>query len=312
MCFADGDVNGLVTLFVYAFLMFRLNAIFAVLLLSSAPLASCAVATAGLSKNDERSFVGTLNDVNAGRAIEARLKRAYAYELGGIDVEVAEAVVLLTGNVPRKEDRIEAARIAWSAPNITQVGNEIMIRDKQGLVRNAKDGMLEKSVRARLTADKYVKGQNYNIETHDGIVYLLGVARDPGELERAAKIASLTTGTREVISYVRIADVPLEMQGPGQTSPQAQRQAQAAPTQRQLPEFLSTEPMPDFDQSDLPAPMRQAPMDESVPYRTPQGPYNLGQSDNPFNVDPDAPPFYIDPHTGEQIAVKNWVPPTPD
>jgi hypothetical protein len=187
-----------------------------------------------------------------------------------------------------------------------------MIQDKQGLFRNAKDGVLEKSVRARLTADKYVKGQNFNIETHDGIVYLLGVARDPGELERAAKIASLTTGTREVISYVRLADVPLEMQGPGRASPQAQMEVQASPTQRRLPDFLSTEPMPDFDQSDLPAPMRQAPMGESVPYSTPQGPYNLGQSDSPLNVDPNAPPFYINPDTGEQIAVRNWVPQTAD
>lgn len=281
-------------------------AILVLLMSSGALLSNCAVATASLSKGDERSFVRSLNDVNAGRAIEARLKRAYAYELGGIDVEVAEGVVLLSGSVPRKEDRIEATRIAWSAANIDQVGNEVMIQDKQGLVRNAKDGVLEKSVRARLTADKHVKGRNYNIETHDGIVYLLGVARDPGELERAAKIASLTRGTREVISYVRIADVPIEMQG------QVQMDAQAAPTQRTLPDFLRTEPMPDFDSSDLPAPMRQAPMGESVPYNTPQGPYDLGQLDGPFNVDPKAPPFYIDPDTGEQIAVKNWVPPTTD
>lgn len=286
--------------------MFRPLAILVLLMSSGALLSSCAVATASLSKGDERSFVRSLNDVNAGRAIEARLKRAYAYELGGIDVEVAEGVVLLTGRVPRKEDRIEATRIAWSAANIDQVGNEVMIQDKQGLVRNAKDGVLEKSVRARLTADKYVKGRNYNIETHDGIVYLLGVARDPAELERAAKIASLTRGTLEVISYVRIADVPIEMQG------QVQMDAQAGPTQRMLPDFLSTEPMPDFESSDLPAPMRQAPMDESVPYSTPQGPYDLGQLDGPFNVDPNAPPFYIDPDTGEQIAVKNWIPPTND
>ncbi|GHA96103.1 hypothetical protein GCM10009069_18830 [Algimonas arctica] len=285
--------------------MFKPAALLAVLMLSAAHLSSCAVASAGIKKDDERSFVGSLNDVNAGRAIEARLKRAYAYEMGGVDVEVAQGIALLTGTAPRQEDRIEAARIAWSAPNIDQVGNEIMISDKQGFMRNTKDGVLEKSVRARLTADKYVKGLNFNIETHDGIVYLLGVARDPGELERAAKIASLTRGTREVISYVRIADVPIEMQVGAQA---------AAPTQRALPDFLRTEPLPEQDRTDVPAPMRQAPMDESVPYRTPQmpAPYNLGQSDSPFNVDPNAPPYYVDPETGEQIAVKNWVPPTND
>lgn len=287
--------------------MFKPATRLVLLMLCGAHLSSCAVASAGIKKGDERSFVGSLNDVNAGRAIEARLKRAYAYELGGVDVEVAEGVVLLTGNAPRKEDRIEAGRIAWSASNIDQVGNEIMIQDKQGMVRNTKDGFLEKSVRARLTADKYVKGRNFNIETHDGIVYLLGVARDPGELERAAKIASLTRGTREVISYVRLANVPIEMQAAAQSQAGARV---AAPSQRALPDFLTTEPLPQQDRADVPAPMRQAPMDESVPYRTPgvPAPYNLGQSDAPFNADPNAPPFYIDPDTGEQIAVKNWVP----
>lgn len=291
--------------------MFKPAAFLVLLMLSGAHLSSCAVASAGIKKGDERSFVGSLNDVNAGRAIGARLKRAYAYELGGVDVEVAEGVVLLTGNAPRKEDRIEAERIAWSVPNIDQVGNEIMLQDKQGMVRNAKDGFLEKSVRARLTADKYVRGRNYNIETHDGIVYLMGVARDPGELERAAKIASMTRGTREVISYVRLADVPIEMQAAEQSQVGAQT---AAPRQRALPDFLTTEPLPEQDRADVPAPMRQAPMGESVPYSTPQTqrPYDLGQSETPFNVDPNAPPFYIDPDTGEQIAVKNWVPPTND
>lgn len=287
--------------------MFKPAACLVLLMLSGAHLSGCAVVSATVNNGDERSFVGSLNDVNAGRAVEARLRRAHAYEMSGIDVEVAEGVVLLTGNVPRKEDRIEAARIAWSAPNIFQVGNEIMIRDKQSLVRNTKDGLLEKSVRARLTVDKYVKGQNFNVETHEGIVYLLGVARDPGELERAATIASMTRGTREVISYVRLSDIPLERQ--------AEIQAQsAAPHQRALPNFLRNEALPEQDRADVPAPMRQAPNDESVPYRGPQNtlPYDLGQSDNPFNVDPNAPPFYVDPDTGEQIAVKNWLPPTQD
>lgn len=278
------------------------------LLISAILISGCAVATAGIEKGDERSFVRSLNDVNAGRAIGSRMKRAHDYELGGVDVEVAEGVVLLSGNVPRKEDRIEAARIAWSAPRVQQVGNEIMIKDKQGFVRNTKDGFLEKSVRARLTADKYVKGRNYNIETHDGVVYLMGVARSAEELERAARIASLTRGTREVISYVRIADLP---DAPDMGAEVAVPQSMG-PMQRPLPNFLTDEPMPDQDLADTPAPMRQAPMDEPIPYRDPQSanPYDLGQTVVP--ADPNAAPYYIDPETGQQIQVKNWIREAPD
>lgn len=253
------------------------------------------MATAGIKKGDERNFVRSLNDVNATRAVSARLKRAYDYELGGVDVDVAEGVVLLSGNVPRQEDRIEAARIAWSAPNVDQVGNEILVKDKQGFIRNAKDGFLEKSVRTRLLADKYVKGRNFSVETHDGIVYLLGVARDAGELDRAARIAAMTRGTREVVSYVRVN----EMSEPV-------TQEVAAPALRELPDFMTSEPLPDMDRADVPAPMRQAPADEPVPYSTPQttAPYALGEG---YVSDPDAPPYYIDPQTGEQIQVRTKV-----
>lgn len=283
--------------------MFKPVSLLAVLMLSGAHLTGCAVASAGLSKGDERSFVGSLNDLNAGRAVEARLKRAYDYELGGVDVEVAEGVVLLSGYVPRQEDKIEAARIAWSAPNIIQVGNEIMLQENQGFFRNTKDGLLEKSVRARMTADRYVRARNFNVETHEGIVYLMGVARDPGELERAAKIAALTRGTREVISYVRLADRPIEEQLDGVN-------AQTDSTQRPLPDFMTTEPLPDMDSAAVPAPMRRAPMNESVPYQNlqPQSPYDLGQSGAALNADPNAAPFYVDPDTGEQIQVRNWTP----
>lgn len=264
------------------------------LILGTAQLSACAVATAGIAKGDERNFVRSLNDVNSGRAITARLKRAHDYNMSGVDVEVSEGVVLLSGNVPTKEDRIEAARIAWSARNIIQVGNEIMIKDKQAFIRNTKDGLLEKSVRARLAADKYVKGRNFNIETHDGIVYLLGVARDQRELERAARIASLTRGTVEVVSYVRLAELDTAS-------------ADAQHDRRSLPDFVSDAPMPLQDGTDYAAPMRRAPDGESIPrsaypenYPGPEQAYG----DVVIPNDPNAAPYYVDPGTGEQIPVR--------
>jgi len=163
------------------------------------------VMTAGVKKGDERNFARSLNDVTATRAIAARMSRVEGFQLAGVDIEVAEGIAVLSGNVPREEDRIEAERIAWSGPTIIQVGNEILIKQKQGLVRNTKDGILNTSVRARLIATKAVKARNYSVEVNDGVVYLLGVARTPEELALAAQIASTTKGTLEVISYVRVA-----------------------------------------------------------------------------------------------------------
>jgi len=278
-------------------------------LLCASLLSACAVTTAGLSKHDERSFAGALNDVNAGRAIKARMKRAYDYSLKQVDVEVAEGVALLSGSVPNKEDRIEAARIAWSAPEVIQVGNEILIGDKRSFMRGAKDGILEKAVRTRLLTSGSIKSQNFNVETHEGVVYLLGVARSPDELQHAAQIAAQTRGTREVISYARVADMtpgadtlpdamprqpmiqgnPATQGYPTEGYPSAQ-----SPAQRELPEFLTTEPSPD-EQS--PAPIRKAPYDEPVRLHRNQAEGTSATEE----------PYYIDPNTGQQIPVSNII-----
>jgi len=179
--------------------------------------------------------VRSLNDVSAGRAIKARMLRAPDIDLGGVDVEVAQGIVLLSGNVKDPAYRIEAERIAWSGPNVTEVGNEIQIKDSQGFVRNAKDGILNKAVKTRLIAEDDVKARNFNVETHDGIVYLLGIARTKEELALAAQIASTTRGAREVISYARVFDGPTpqsypDYQAPTQAAPSVQYSApQAAP-----------------------------------------------------------------------------------
>lgn len=245
------------------------NFFFGLILFSA--LTGCALTSAGVKKGDERNFVRSLNDVSAGRVIEARMKRAFDYKLKGVDVEVAEGVVLLSGNVPSQQDRIEAARIAWSAPRIDQVGNEIKINSKQGFVRNTKDGVLEKSVRTRLTVDKYVKGRNFNVETHDGIVYLLGVARDQRELERAARIASTTRGTREVISYVRVANLTdgQNFNSRDRVPSGISQSANQSFTQPQpLQGFVDATPNP-IAQTQIPAPVRNLPLSAPIPFTPP-------------------------------------------
>jgi len=244
--------------------------------------------TAGVKKGDERNFARSLNDVSASRAIKARMSRAQGFKLGGVDVEVAEGIVVLSGNVPRDADRTEAERIAWSGPQVIQVGNEILIKGRQGIVRNTKDGVLNNSVRARLIAAKAIKARNINIEVNDGVVYLLGVARTPEELAMTTHIASTTKGTREVISYIKLANDRSRLQavGPGfngQPSQVAGGLSGAFPPDVDLP------PIPDT----------QAP--------------NLGAPSTILDDDAieSGEPYYRDPVTGKRVIIPEGVTPIP-
>jgi len=243
-------------------------------------LSACAVTSAGVKPGDERNFSRSLNDVSIERVLNARLKRAEGFDFKKVDVEVAEGIVVLTGHVANDEDRIEAERIAWSAPHVQDIGNEITVGTQDNrFLPGAKDNVLGSSVRARLIADKGVKSRNVNIEARNGVVYLLGVARTPEELERTAYVASTTQGVKEVVSYMTVhngaaaagysAEIPA---APTYSAPSAEAYNApiTAPSQQALPGFLSTTP-------------------NGVGLSAPQAP-----------IDPLAP-YYRDPATGERI-----------
>ena len=261
--------------------------------------------TSAAIEGGDRSTARSLDDMSASRAINTRMKRAYEYKLSGVEVEVAEGIAVLSGTVPNPDDRIEAERIAWSAPGVYKVGNEIRIGEKIGLIGNTKDNVLKQSIRTRLIADKNVSSLNYNIEVNDGTVYLLGLAESPEELERAAHIASTTRGTAEVVSYVRLAGqpvpsgnfaaqqpAPMPMSGPTPLpAPQ--------PSYRPLPDNLSTSPVepgglpgtePYFRDPNTGEKVILPPGTKTVPYRPDVNGGNFR-------------PYYIDPENGEKVMV---------
>lgn len=160
--------------------------------------------TACAAVQPERSIGRDLDDTNASLSIKAAMTRAEGYALEGVDVEVTDGLALLTGTVPRDEDRRQAECLAWSALAVRAVENEIAVSNSTTLRDGARDAWITQQVRGRLLRDRSVRSVNYNVEAENGRVYLLGVARTRGELERAAQHASLVDGVTEVVTLVRV------------------------------------------------------------------------------------------------------------
>ena len=168
-------------------------------------LPALALLTACSTVQEERSIGRQLDDTNASVSIKAAMLRTEGYALDGVDVEVTEGIALLTGAVPREADRRMAECLAWSSVAVRNVANELEIGPGDGFRNRVRDGQITARVNARLAADRNVRSINFNVETRNGTVYLLGVARNRGELDRATTHASLIEGVVEVISYVRVA-----------------------------------------------------------------------------------------------------------
>ena len=164
-------------------------------------LSACASVEPGRSVGRE------LDDQNASLSIKSAMLRAEDHRLIGVDVEVTEGVALLTGQVEDASARIYAECLAWSAPSVRQVANEIGIGDEIDSTSNrTRDAWMSQKVRARLLADRDVRSVNYNVETRNGTVYLLGYARTSAERDRAQAQALSVDGVDDVIVYVRTGD----------------------------------------------------------------------------------------------------------
>ncbi|MEM1389727.1 MAG: BON domain-containing protein [Pseudomonadota bacterium] len=175
------------------------------------PMSGCATAvvgsaaTIGVTASQERTTGEAFDDATVSNEVKARLLGAQK-GFGEVDVEVAAGLVLLSGRVMTPEQKVEAESIAWQSPRVREVANEIKIEPPGGFIANASDELISNRVRARLLGSSSVKARNFNVETYGGIVYLMGVASSPEELQAAAREASLAGGVRQVVSYVRLRD----------------------------------------------------------------------------------------------------------
>ena len=194
------------------------------------PLGGCVVAAVGtagavgLTAAQDKTMGEALDDATLSNQIKAKLLSENSEKYAEVDVEVANGLVLLSGRVNNPEDRVRAEGIAWSAALTKDVANEIKIEPPGGFIANMSDEVITGRVRARLIGSKTVKSVNFNIETYDGVVYLMGTARTAKELKKAAEEASVVAGVKQVVSYVRIREPQVHTPEPALTGQQTSYQ----------------------------------------------------------------------------------------
>lgn len=157
----------------------------------------------------ERSVGNAIDDVG----IVLQIKNLYAKQdykdlLANVEIKVVEGRVLLTGNVDKPDSQIEAVKLAWQVGGVKEVINELQINDKSGFMNYAKDVWISTQVRTRLLFGKDIHNINYSVITVNQVVYLMGIAQNQEELNRATNVASSTSYVQRVVSYVRLKDDP--------------------------------------------------------------------------------------------------------
>jgi len=125
-----------------------------------------------------------------------------------IDVDTANGVVTLTGNVDSQIAKDRALQIARDTKGVVQVKDMISVREgaasgdapspSRTVGERIDDAGITAKVKNRLLEDPAVKGLKIDVDTREGVVYLTGSIPGAGERDRAVQIARATEGVRDV------------------------------------------------------------------------------------------------------------------
>ncbi len=170
----------------------------------SIPVATGVASKVVTVSNSDRSIGEFVDDV----VIKAVLKNSYFDQsekiFFNVDVEVSQGRVLLTGTVDNIDLRIEATRIAWGVNGVQTVINEIQISESDSILNFADDLVISTKVMAKIMLDEDINSLNYNIETVNKIVYIIGISGSSDEKQKVIDLSKKVFGVEEVVDYITI------------------------------------------------------------------------------------------------------------
>jgi len=160
-------------------------------------------ASIGVAVMEERPLKVHAKDTAIATKIRYNLVEASQKYITSVGVEVYESKALITGVVKNEEMRAQILKIIWKTDGVKDVYNELQVGDS-GIKNIAKDIWITAQLQSKITLDQDVLAINYSIETVNGIVYLIGIAKNQLEVDRVIAHARSLGYVKHVISHVRI------------------------------------------------------------------------------------------------------------
>lgn len=171
-------------------------------------LDSCAAINVTSSSVKEKGIKEAMSDGMIDAAVNKELINHDINMFLNVEIEVVEGRVLLTGSVKKAKYRMDAIKLAWKVLGVREVINEIEVTNKGGIIRYLNDVKIKTQIRYKIIADKKIRSINYNFESVNGTLYVIGIAQNKKELKRVVKHANDIKGVIKVVSHVMMKDDP--------------------------------------------------------------------------------------------------------
>lgn len=160
--------------------------------------------------SQERGFGGYISDGEIRTRLSLLLFRRDYEMYQQVDTHVYEGRVLLTGNVPTQKIKEDAVKLIWQIPGVKAVMDETVVAPMRTFAQYVKDKWITTRIDTAMLFDQTIKSRNYDVHTHNGVVYITGLAQSDAELQNILKTSQAIKGVVRVVGYVRTIN-PLEL-----------------------------------------------------------------------------------------------------
>ena len=155
---------------------------------------------------DPRTIGMQIDDTIMQKNLIARLTLTNKEYLFGIQVEVLDGRIFVTGKVDNPEEKLKITKIAWETSGVRSVRNDIKIKEKFNFKQSAKDTLITSQLRAALILNKNIKSGNYQIDTYKKNIYIYGIARNKDELKMVVDEANSILDINKVIASILLVE----------------------------------------------------------------------------------------------------------
>lgn len=213
-------------------------------LVGTFPLAGCVALAAGgfaaggyTLATEQRSPEQLVKDA-AIAAVAHKYWLDYNVELArDLTATVYDGRLLITGIVPNAAWKAKAEELARQIQGVKEINNEVQVGQQTGLLRDARDDIISSTLRTELLTDPQVRSSNFIVHTLNGIVYIIGYARNDAERDRVLSYARNLANVTRVVAFIRVGNqslAPTPMPAAAPHAPPPEMPPSAAPTPRSV------------------------------------------------------------------------------
>ncbi len=173
--------------------------IFVTQLTACLPVVVGGAAAGGAVAADRRTSGIFLEDEN----IELKAVKQMETNLGQdahVNVTSYNRNVLLTGEVPSEQAKVEAENFVKAINNVRNITNEIVVGPKSSIGSRSNDTYITSKIKTKFLTENQFPANYVKIVTENNVVYLLGIV-NTAEANAAVEIARNTDGVTKVVKF---------------------------------------------------------------------------------------------------------------